>query len=443
MYRHGPALEATARDNRELPIVKDIFGSFQQHNYFAGVPPQGFGMPNNNNMQQQQQQQQQQSVQLALPQQAADGSIYNMQMQFQSLPPLPNQFNPQSCPPSSQTGTMQAAPAMQQYQDKDTQQQPRAGAAPSPPPPAPPGHSTSTGDAHPNGQGQSLSTSSSMPENVAQVAPGGRQLTASTGHGFITSLVTKELQSSTPPPPPALGTTNSAGDANGNNGGDGGSIKSPPQMLGVKRDAWSLFFDAFVGPPPAQQQRQEQQQQQGEGEIPLGNGVTNIESLNGNTGDVSDLIDSPSPGGLGAGDGSDVGAGSSQQESQQQLQDRCIFLGKFPTREQAGRAHDIAALKLYGESAITNFPKDTYLNTLSVLKMHSEADVVAALKKDSALALQRTSKFKGVRRTGQGQYEARADLAVVNAGMDQKAMAAAAAAAAGPSGLYVPFSQGY
>ncbi|KAG7672704.1 hypothetical protein Ndes2526B_g08766 [Nannochloris sp. 'desiccata'] len=427
MYRHGPALEATARDNRELPIVKDIFGSFQQHNYFAGVPPQGFGI-SNNTIQQQQQQQQQPSMPLPLPQQVADGSMYNMQMQLQRLPPLPNQFNPPSRPPSSQTATMQAAPAIQR-----TQQQPLAGAAPSAPPP---GHSTSTGDVHPNGQGQSLSTSSSMPEHVAQVAPGGRQLNAATGHGLITSLVTKELQSSTPPPPPALGTTNSAGDGNCN-GGDGGSIGSPPQMLGVKRDAWSLFFDAFVVPPPAAIQQQEQHQQ--DGELPLGNGADGIDPLNGNTAGLSGVIDSSSPGGLEAGgDGSDGGAGSHQQG-------QCIFLGKFPTRDQAGRAHDIAALKLYGESATTNFPKETYANTIPVLKMHSDADVVAALKKDSALALQRTSKYKGVRRTGQGQYEARADFAVVNAGLDQNAMAAAAAEAAraGPSGVYVPSPQGY
>jgi hypothetical protein len=388
MYRHGPALEATARDNRELPIVKEIFGSFQQKSYFAGVPPQGYGMPTNNNTTQQQQGQQYSMPlppQLSPLQGAPSTSIYNMKMQLQDFPPLPNlnhQFQPPSCPPSSQTA-MPPLPAMQQ---------PRTAAAAAPSPP--PGQYTSTGDLQPGNQGQnqSLSTSSSMPENAAadMVLPSGRPITASTGHGLITSLVTKELQSSTPAAPPAI--KNKSSFDNGNTGGDGASIGSPPQLLGVQRDSWSLFFSAFVMPP------------------------AQADTLNGGTVNIPSLIDSSSAG-LG-------GDGSGQQQQQ------CIYLGKFPTREQAGRAHDIAALKLYGNSANTNFPKETYATTLPVLHLHSEADVIAALQKDSALALQRTSKFKGVRRTGQGQFEARADLAVVSAGIDQNAIDAAAAAAA-------------
>ena len=53
---------------------------------------------------------------------------------------------------------------------------------------------------------------------------------------------------------------------------------------------------------------------------------------------------------------------------------------------------------------------------LPVLAAHSREEVVAALKKDSELALQRTSKYKGVRRTAQGQYEARAEYEVVGTG---------------------------
>lgn len=138
-----------------------------------------------------------------------------------------------------------------------------------------------------------------------------------------------------------------------------------------------------------------------------------------------------------------------------------IHLGKWATREQAGRAVDIASIKLLGEGAQvgrcmwyrcmwcsktqphtsepmlvslrlagagccrgsnthcraeplklpnplqTNFPAQTYSKALPALAAHSGDQVVAALKKDSALSLTRTSKFRGTRRIGPGQYEAR------------------------------------
>lgn len=55
----------------------------------------------------------------------------------------------------------------------------------------------------------------------------------------------------------------------------------------------------------------------------------------------------------------------------------------------------------------TNFPAQTYSKALPALAAHSGEQVVAALKKDSALSLTRTSKFRGTRRIGPGQYEAR------------------------------------
>lgn len=55
----------------------------------------------------------------------------------------------------------------------------------------------------------------------------------------------------------------------------------------------------------------------------------------------------------------------------------------------------------------TNFPAQTYSKALPALAAHSGEQVVAALKKDSALSLTRTSKCRGTRRIGPGQYEAR------------------------------------
>ena len=76
----------------------------------------------------------------------------------------------------------------------------------------------------------------------------------------------------------------------------------------------------------------------------------------------------------------------------------------------------------------TNFPAQTYSKALPALAAHSGDQVVAALKKDSALSLTRTSKFRGTRRIGPGQYEARLPPKPVPA-----PAAAAAAAAAGGS----------
>jgi len=81
---------------------------------------------------------------------------------------------------------------------------------------------------------------------------------------------------------------------------------------------------------------------------------------------------------------------------------------------------------------VTNFPRENYASTLPVLEAHSEDEVVAALKKDSELALQRTSKYKGVRRTAPGQYEARVDDEVVARDGDART-GVGAPAAPGPS----------
>ncbi len=42
IYRHGPALLAAAKDNREMPAVKLVFEAFAAHGGFAGAPPPGY-----------------------------------------------------------------------------------------------------------------------------------------------------------------------------------------------------------------------------------------------------------------------------------------------------------------------------------------------------------------------------------------------------------------
>lgn len=233
-------------------------------------------------------------------------------------------------------------------------------------------------------------------------------------HGFITGQVTKELQSNTPSAMPAMPSEPQApvsclADLTRKDGGsrgldaltdglaligvrvlwlsqdDGGERR----LLGVARDKWSLFWDAYVQPNPGSQQAQQAQQ-----------------AASG----------SPPPSSLLAG-----------------FRQEAVYLGKFPTQQQAGRAHDIAALKLHGTGAQvgrrrgggaaflwrectgrcgtpcttgdaglttmrfihvpqTNFPVEQYTRTLPALQTHTEEQVLQALRKDAALALQRTSK---------------------------------------------------
>jgi len=133
-------------------------------------------------------------------------------------------------------------------------------------------------------------------------------------------------------------------------------------MKGVTRDTWSLFWDAhFERPSPKSEE-------------------------------------------------DDDGKGSLVDE----LKKDVIFIGKFPAKDQAARAHDLVALKVLGEDAELNFPKEMYKATLPIVQAHTEEEVLRAILKDSELARQRTSKYKGVRRTGPGQYEALIDAEVAS-----------------------------
>lgn len=86
-----------------------------------------------------------------------------------------------------------------------------------------------------------------------------------------------------------------------------------------------------------------------------------------------------------------------------------VWLGRYPTAESAARAHDIAALKFHGSSAETNYGENAYRRVLPTLSAHSGDAVVSALRKDSQLAVQRTSRYRGVRRIAPRAYEARLD----------------------------------
>lgn len=358
---------ATARDNKEVPVVKTLFTAFERNNQFSGQPAPGYAQEAQKQMQQDQ----------ADMDSAALGQVHG----------------------AAQGPHGSSNPATAQPQGQGVSQMQRS-------------HSRSSWPRRPQSPGPSTSsTQFLLPESNV---PGGRQLSPAIGHGFITSLVTRELQS-TAPPNLASGQLGAAGAPALDNGKDNA-------MLGVTRDQWSLFWDACVLPPPSI--------------APAHVGSDSAPASN-----AAAPAPAAAPAGVGPlGDARPCPAGS--PSILPGFKQEAIYLGKFPSREQAGRAHDIAALKLHGAAASTNFAVETYAATLPVLETHSGPEVLAALRKDSDLAVQRTSKYKGVRRTAAGQYEAKADLEMVaRVGGDAAVAGVVGAAAASMLAATVPAGQ--
>ena len=152
------------------------------------------------------------------------------------------------------------------------------------------------------------------------------------------------------------------------------------KAIGVSRDEWSLFWKAHV-------------------ERPIGDS------------DAKDDVDMEADEDRHAGaPGAEAGA-----------KPEAIFCGEFPTVEQAARGYDVMAIKIHGEGAALNFPLDNYKSIMQVINSHTEAELHHAVLKDAELAIQRTSKFKGVRKTGPNHYEATVDTELVARALHQKA----------------------
>lgn len=153
------------------------------------------------------------------------------------------------------------------------------------------------------------------------------------------------------------------------------------KLIGVSRDEWSLFWKAHV------ERRQD--------------GGAN-------------------------GEGAEVDAAENEATGHADKKEannsaKLVFCGEYPSMEQAARGHDVVAIKIHGESALLNFPVDHYKALLPVIEGHSEEELVNAVLKDAELSMQRTSKFKGVRKTGPNHYEAAIDTEMVARALQQNA----------------------
>lgn len=159
--------------------------------------------------------------------------------------------------------------------------------------------------------------------------------------------------------------------------------------IGVSRDEWSLFWKAHVERPAR---------------------------TGGKDKDCADC----------AGDERDAAG----PESTAGDKPEAIFCGEYPSIEQAARAYDIMAIKIHGENTELNFPVDQYKAILPVVNSHTEGELLNAVLKDAELAAQRTSKLKGVRKTGPNHFEAAVDTDMVKRALDQNAKSEEKAAAA-------------
>ncbi|KAI5056734.1 hypothetical protein GOP47_0028552 [Adiantum capillus-veneris] len=85
-----------------------------------------------------------------------------------------------------------------------------------------------------------------------------------------------------------------------------------------------------------------------------------------------------------------------------------VYLGAYDEEESAARAYDLAALKYWGPSTLTNFPVTDYTKDIEEMQNVSREEYLASLRRKSSGFSRGVSKYRGVaRHHHNGRWEAR------------------------------------
>ena len=88
-------------------------------------------------------------------------------------------------------------------------------------------------------------------------------------------------------------------------------------------------------------------------------------------------------------------------------QKRQVYLGGYDLEEHAASAHDVAAIKLRGQKAKTNFVRSCYDDIESAMKLFTFPEMVMALRRQSTGLAKTKTPFRGVVRSHNGKWEGR------------------------------------
>jgi len=88
-------------------------------------------------------------------------------------------------------------------------------------------------------------------------------------------------------------------------------------------------------------------------------------------------------------------------------QKRQVYLGGYDLEEHAASAHDVAAIKLRGVKAKTNFVRSSYDEIESSMSLFTFPEMVMALRRQSTGLAKTKAYYKGVVRSHNGKWEGR------------------------------------